>query len=46
MLFLNLNDIVIIAVNGVTYGCTIHDISKSDEIHLLERYVLHDGGHM
>ena len=42
MLCLNLSDIVIITVKDVDYPCIIHDISKSDAIHLLESYALDD----
>ena len=35
MLCLNLSDIVIITVKDADYPCIIHDISKSDAIHLL-----------
>ena len=46
MLCLNLSDIAIITVKGIDYHCIIHGISKSDTIHLLESYVLHDWGYM
>ena len=40
MLFLDLSDIAIITVKNVDYCYIIHDISKSDAIHLLETSVL------
>ena len=40
MLGLNLSDIAVITVKGVDYCCIIHDISKSEAIHLLENSVL------
>ena len=36
MLCLHFSDIAIITVKGVDYRCIIHDISKSEAIHLLE----------
>ena len=44
ILCLNIIDIAIITVNGVDYGCIIHDISKSEVIHLLKNSVLDDRG--
>ena len=46
MLCIKVSDIVILTVKGVAYGCTIHDINKSDAINLLESYVLGDRGHI
>ena len=37
---LNIDDITIIFVKCVDYRCIIHDISKSEAIHLLENYML------
>ena len=42
MLCLNISDIAKIAIKRVDYGCIIHDISKSEEIQLLENSVLGD----
>ena len=42
MLCLNLSDISLITVEGVGYRCIIHDISRSEEIYLLENSVLDD----
>ena len=42
MLCLNLIDIAIITIENVDYRCIIHNISKSDVIHLLENSVLDD----
>ena len=39
---LNISDIVIITVKGVAYCCVIHNISKSEAINLLKKYVLED----
>ena len=41
MLCLNFSDIVIITVR-----CTIHGISRSEAIHLLENFVFGDRGYM
>ena len=46
ILYLNINNITIITVKGVDYRCTIHDISKSEAIHLLESSVLDDYGYI
>ena len=43
---LEINNIAIIIVKGVDYRCIIHDINKSDTIHLLENYVLDDCGYI
>ena len=40
MMFVNISDIVIIAINNVDYCCIIHNISKSKAINLLENSVL------
>ena len=45
-LCLNIIDIAIITVKGDVYCCVIHDISKSEEIHLLENFVLDDRGYI
>ena len=37
-----INNIAIIAVKGDSYLCIIHDVSKSDAIHLLENSMLDD----
>ena len=42
MLCLNISDITVITVIGVDYHCFVHDISKSDAIHLLENFGLDD----
>ena len=36
ILCLNINNVAIITVTGVGYYCIVHDISKSEAIHLLE----------
>lgn len=41
MLYLNLSDNAI-TVKAVVHGCIIHEISKSDAINLLKRYVVND----
>ena len=46
MLCLNISDIALITVKGVDYCCIIHDISKSEAIHLLENSTLDDGGYI
>ena len=46
MLCLNISDITIITFKGVDYRCIIHDISKSDAIHLSGNYVLDDSGYI
>ena len=40
MMFVNISDIVIIAINNVDYCCIIHNISKSEAINLLGNSVL------
>ena len=40
MLCLNISDIATIIIEGVDYGCIIHNISKFEAIHLLENSVL------
>ena len=42
ILYLNICNIAIITVKGVDYCCSIHDISKSEAIHLLENSVFED----
>ena len=37
-----LSDITIITVKGIDYRCVIHDISKFDANHLLEKSLLDD----
>ena len=44
ILCLNISDIAIIAVKVVDYPCIIHDISKSEAIHLLNNSALDDRG--
>ena len=46
VLLLNLSSAAIIIVKGVDYSCIIHDISKSDAIHLLENSVLGHHGYI
>ena len=46
MFCLNINDIAIIIDKGVDYHCSIHDISKSEAIHLLKNSVLDDCGYI
>ena len=46
MVCLNISDIAIITVKGVDYHCIIHDISKSEEIHLSKNSVLVDHGYI
>ena len=46
MLCLNLSDIAVTTVKGVDYCWIIHDISKSEAIHLLENSVLDDRGYI
>ena len=46
MLCVNISDIAIIVIKGVDYHCIIHDISKSEEILLLENSVLDDPGYI
>ena len=45
MLSLKFSDISITTVKGVDYRCTIHNISKSDAIHLFENSVFDDCGY-
>ena len=40
ILCLNIGDVAITTVKGVDYCCIIHEISKSEAIHLLENSVL------
>ena len=46
MLCLNLSDIAIITIKNIDYLCIIHNISKSEEINLLENSVLKDRGYL
>ena len=46
MLFPNLRDIAIITVKDIYYRFIIHDISKSEVIHLLKNSVLDVRGYM
>ena len=46
MLCLNLSGIAIITVKSVDHCCIIHDISKSDAIHLSDDSVLDDCGYI
>ena len=46
MLCLNISDIAIITVKRADYRWNIHDISKSEAIHLLKNYVLKDCGYI
>ena len=46
MFCLNTSDIVTITAKGVDYHCIVHEISKYDEIHLLENSVLDDCGYI
>ena len=39
MLCLSISNIVIITIKGVDYCCIIHNISKSEAIHLLEMII-------
>ena len=39
------SDIAIITVKEVDYHCIIHDVSKSEAIHLFENSVLDDRGY-
>ena len=41
-----LSNIAIITVKSVDYCCIIHDIRKSEAIHLLENSVLDDHGYI
>ena len=46
MLCLNISDIAIIIVKSIDYRCIIHDISKSEAIHLLENSLFEDRGYI
>ena len=46
MCCLDISDITIITFKDIDYLCIIHDISKSDAIHLSENYVLDDRGYL
>ena len=43
---LTLRNIAIITVTGVDYRCIVHDISKSEAVHILEKSVLDDHGYI
>ena len=43
---LNVSGIAFFTVNCINYCCIIHDISKSDPIHLLEKPVREDFGYI
>ena len=40
MLSVNISDIAVITIKNVDYRCTIHNISKSEEINLLKNSML------
>ena len=42
MIHVNISDIAIVAVEEDDYRCIIHDIIKSEAIHLLENSALDD----
>ena len=42
MLCLDISGIAIVTVKGFDYCCTIHDISNSEIVHLLENDVFED----
>ena len=46
ILCLNISDIAIIAVKNVDYCCIIHNISKSEAINLLKKFLLEDHGYI
>ena len=46
MFCLNFGDVSIISTQNVDYCSIIHDISKSDAIHLLENSLLDDRGYI
>ena len=46
MFGLNFGDVSIISTQNVDYCSIIHDISKSDAIHLLENSLLDDRGYI
>ena len=46
MLSVDTSDIAIINIKNVDYCCIIHNISKSEAIHLLENSVLKDSGYI
>ena len=43
---LTISNFAIVAAKGVYYGCTIHDVRKSEAILLLKNYVLDDHGYI
>ena len=46
ILSLNIRDVAFITVKDVDYFCIIHNISKSEAIHLSKESVLDDRGHI
>ena len=46
MFCLNISNVAIITVTGVDYPCIIHEIAKSEAIHLLENYALNYRGYI
>ena len=46
MLSVNISNIAIITVKNVDYHCIIHNISRSETIHLLKNTVLEDRGYI
>ena len=46
MLSVNIRDIAIITVKNVDYCCIIHNISKSEAIHLLKNSALENRGYI
>ena len=46
MLFLSISNIAIITIKGVEYRCIIHEITKSETIHLLENAKVDDHGYI
>ena len=46
MLSVNISDIAIITVKNIDYQCIIHNISKSEAINLLEKFVIEDRGYL
>ena len=45
-LCINISDIAIITVNNVDYLCIIYDTNKSEEMNLLESFLLEDRGYI
>ena len=46
MLCLNISDFTINTVKNVDYRCIIYNISKSEAVHLLKRFVLENCGYI